>query len=86
VSASNQVPLLRKAPAPDMWCVNCEAGYLGGRRIPQGRSGSGATSSDEPQQHTQTNAWRGGDGPVHSDGTSDAEDPGDVDPTADPRL
>lgn len=86
-----QVPLLRKAPAPEMWCVNCEAGYLGGRRIAQDRSnsggggGGGATGGDGTQPASPV-AHHFSDDSAHSNGSSDAGGDADLDPTADPRL
>lgn len=81
---------MRKAPAPDMWCVNCEASYLGGRRIGpprsdpdgsrQAMSGNGDPRPDSPL------AYHASDDAVHSSGSSDAGGDAGDDPTADPRL
>ena len=71
------VPLLRKAPAPETLCVNCEASFLGGRRLPApANSSGGGAGGDSALQHEQQQAA--------SDGSAamDEED----DPTADARL
>jgi hypothetical protein len=86
-----KVPLLRKAPAPDMWCVSCEASYLGGRRIGQPRSNpdgsrEAMSGNGDPQPDSPLAYHASGD-VAPSSGSSDAS--GDVpadDPTADPRL
>jgi hypothetical protein len=88
--ASGQVPLLRKAPAPDMWCVNCEASYLGGRRVGQPRSnpdGSRAAMSGngDPRPDSLLAYHASGDA-APSSGSSDAAADTADDPTADPRL
>jgi hypothetical protein len=85
------VPLLRKAPAPDMWCVNCEASYLGGRRIAQARSNPGgsreAMSSDSDPRPDSPLAYHASDDAAPSSGSSDAVGNGAADdPTADARL
>lgn len=80
------VPLLRKAPAPQTWCVNCEASFLDGQRLSfPGGSGGGAA----PQQHQEQRQPQGAFAEVSrlatSGGGSGGMDTYD-DPTADPRL
>lgn len=82
---ARQVPLLRKAPAPETWCVNCEASFLDGERLPGSRSNDDSGPRQQAQQQHQYPLFPDAPERSHSGGSATGGDAVD-DPTADPRL
>lgn len=82
------VPLLRKAPAPETYCVNCEGRFLSGQRVsPNGDSGgSGGVGGAAQLQQPPASRDQDMHAPAESDSSDgEAMDAAD-DPTADARL